>query len=93
MISTDIHVQFFMKNFEWGFILQLNVTEDKLYIIPDAEQDGFEREGGGKGVETYVYIHEQNENIKHKILTSFCWFVLSFIWGGGGGTQKGVLPK
>ena len=62
----------------------------KLYIIPDAELDGFEREGGGRGVETYVYIHEQNENIIHKILTSFCWFVLSFIWRGG--DSKGVLP-
>ena len=44
-----------------GLILQLNVREDKLYIIPDADLDleGFEREGGGRGVETYVYIHEQ----------------------------------
>ena len=50
------------------------------------------RGGGARSVETYVYIHvhEQNENIIHKILTSFCWFVLSFIWGGG--DSKGVLP-
>ena len=50
MISTDIHVQSFMKNFEkYDLISKLNVREDKLYNIPDGELDGFEREGGGKG--------------------------------------------
>ena len=48
MISTDIHVQSSMKDFEKKAILiqQYNVREDKLLaFIPDAELDGFEREG------------------------------------------------
>ena len=45
---------------------------------------------GGRGVETYVYIHEQNENIIHNILTSFCWFVISLIFGGEGDSKRGA---
>ena len=64
-----------MTNWKNRLNFTINVREDKLYITPDAELDGFEREGGGRVVETYVYIHEQNKNILHKIITSFCWFV------------------
>ena len=57
MMSTDIQVQSSMNVFEKKAILILvyNFREDKLLpVIPDTELDGFEREGGGRGVDTHV---------------------------------------
>ena len=45
----------------------------------------------GEGVLKHMFIYmSRNENIIHKILTSFCWFVISLILGGEGDSKRGA---
>ena len=64
--------------------------------MPDEVLNGFEREGGNRGVDTHVLytcVHEQNKILYIKLFLLFAGlFYLLFVCVWGGGSIKGCLP-